>query len=394
MDSKNSFLNKIYYPLFYVAVGLLSLIGLLVAVRPVDNFGGALSNVFFAITLPGLFLVGRWAKKSIKLDEVLLGIGLIVGSVVLISMISTWLHYGLFHTLIYKDTPIYYINAVPYDVTNEVMFFSEFRFQEVTVNYAGAFQLMAAAFIPGSFFIDRKQNKIKFIVSLVIGAIGFVALATVPNFKALIILAVVSGFALVYKFYWQNKTVIKTIKYVIWGLLALAIIFYLISGINVLAGRKFVGFLDKLCASNPIMSKVCDIMEVDGSYANLFGLSFVNVVTSDIEAVVALESGIFEVELLKEIGSIGVTLALAFIVISFISFDKSLSDTDETDFEKVTAVVFLAATFIYNSLFYSSLPRVFSTTYSQVLRFLPFMVTIFLLGMLYFTPNKGEKEAK
>lgn len=394
MDSKNSFLNKLYYPLFYVAVGLLGIIALLVAVRPVDNFNGALSNIFFAITLPGLFLLGWWAKKSIKLDEVLLGIGLIVGSVVLISMISTWVHYGFFHTLIYKDTPIYYINAVPYDVTNEVKFFSEFRFQEVTVNYAGAFQLMAAAFIPGSFFINRKQNKTKFIISLVIGVIGFVALATVPNFKALIILVVVSGFALIYKFYWQNKTVIKTIKYVIWGLLAFAIIFYLVSGINVLAGRKFVGFLDKLCASNPIMSKVCNIMEVDGSYANLFGLSFVNVVTSDIEKIVALESGIFEVELLKEIGSVGVTLALAFIVISFISFDKTLSDTEETDFGKVTAVVFLTTTFIYNSLFYSSLPRVFSATYSQVLRFIPFMVTIFLLGMLYFIPNKGVKETK
>ena len=394
MDSKNSFINKLYQPLYLVGLFLLVALAVISAVRPAQNIFEGITNVIFAALLPALFFFGRSAKKSYKIQDVLYLIGIVVGVIVFVSMITTWINYGFFHALLYKNTPIYYLNGTPYDVTKEVIFFSGLQFQEVSVNYAGAFGLIAAAYLPGSFFIERKQNKTKFLITLSVGVVGLLSLLTVPNFKAVIVLAIVSGFALIYKFYWQNKKVIKAIKYVLLALFALALIFYLVSGINVLVGRKFTGFFDKLFASNPIMNKATQVMEVDGVYKNLFGLSFVKVVTSDIKLIVQLETGIFEVELLKEVGSIGVIISLLFILVSFISFDKYLETSDDDDFSKVTIVMFFATTFIYNSLFYSSGARIMTGEYNFVLRFVPFLIAIFLLGMTYFSQNKTKEGQK
>ena len=397
MDSKNSIFNKLYSKLMWVGVGLLSLIALIVLAGPFAQGMGndaatIILNIICALALPGLFLLGIYAKKSFRMEDILIIIGAILAAFVFVSMIATWAQYGLFHTIIYTKTPIYYLDSVPYDVTKEVMFLNGFQMQTVTKDYAGIFAVLCGAYFPGAFFVDRKKMKPEFILVLVIGSIGLLSLLTVPNFKGLIILAVVSLFVVLYKFYWENKKVITIVRFVLLGIFAFFILFYMIAGFNALAGFKFTGFLEKLFETNPIMSKVSEVlagmnMKDGAKFINLFGLNFKYDIYSDIEAIALVKSGIFEVELLKEVGVFGVTLMLIFILVSFTSFDRQLSHGQNSDFERITLVMLFGSFFIYESLFFDQLPFIYQVSYSPFLRFVPFLVLLFLLGMSYYSED-------
>ena len=397
MDSKNNVLNKIYSKLMWVGVGLLSLIALIVLFGPFSQGMGndaatIILNIICALALPGLFLLGIRARKSLRIEDLLIVFGAIIAAIVFVSMIATWTQYGLFHTLIYGKTPIYYLDAIPYDVTNEVMFMHGLKMQPMTKDYAGVFGVLCGAFLPGAFFIDRKKMKPEFIFVLIIGLIGVTSLATVPNFKALIVLAVVSLFVVLYKFYWENKKVITVVKFVLIGIFAFFVIFYMVAGINALAGFKFTGFFEKLFVTNPIMSKASQVLEgmnlKDGAtLVNLFGLNFKYSLVSEIEDIAMIKSGIFEVELLKEVGVFGVSLMLMFVLVSFVSFDRQLSHGQNSDFERITLVMLFGSFFIYESLFFDQLPTVIQPTYSPFLRFVPFLVLLFFLGMSYYSED-------
>lgn len=397
MDSKNNVLNKIYSKLMWVGVGLLSLIALIVLFGPFSQGMGndaatIILNIICALSLPGLFLLGIRARKSLRIEDLLIVFGAIIAAIVFVSMIATWTQYGLFHTLIYGKTPIYYLDAVPYDVTNEVMFMHGLKIQPMTKDYAGVFGVLCGAFLPGAFFINRKKMKPEFIFVLMIGLIGVTSLVTVPNFKALIVLAVVSLFVVLYKFYWENKKVITIVKFVLIGIFAFFVIFYMVAGINALAGFKFTGFFEKLFVTNPIMSKASQVLEgmnlKDGAtLVNLFGLNFKYSLVSEIEDIAMIKSGIFEVELLKEVGVFGVSLMLMFVLVSFVSFDRQLSHGQNSDFERITLVMLFGSFFIYESLFFDQLPTVIQPTYSPFLRFVPFLVLLFFLGMSYYSED-------
>ena len=392
MDSKNNILNKIYSKLMWVGVGLLSLIALIVLFGPFTQASGIAINIISAIVLPASFLLGLYARKSLRIEDLLIVFGAILAAIVLVSTIGTWTQYGLFHTLIHSKNPIYYLDAVPYDVTKEVMFLTGFKMKTVTKEYAGIFAVLCGAFLPGAFFIDHKKMKPEFIFVSVIGGIGLLSLLTVPNFKGLIILAVISLFAVLYKFYWENKKVITIVRYSIIGIFAFFSIFYAIAGINALGGFKFTGFLEKLFVANPIMRSVSDVLEGmsirdESKLVNLFGLKPEFFADSDFWFYsIETKSGIFEVELLKEVGPFGVILMMMFFAVSFVSFDRQLSHGQNSDFERVTLVMLFGSFFVYESLFYDQMPMIYESDiqYKPFLRFTPFLVLLFFLGMSYY----------
>mgnify|MGYP003311949061 CR=1 FL=1 len=391
MDSKNSILNKIYSKLLWVGVGLLSLIALIILFGPFTQASGTAINIIAAIALPGVFVLGLYARKSLRIEDLLIVFGAILAAIVLVSMIGTWTQYGLFHALIHSKIPTYYLDAVPYDVTKEVMFLDGFKMKTVTTEYAGIFSVLCGAFLPGAFFIDRKKMKPEFIFILVIGSVGLLSLLTVPNFKGLIILAIVSLFAVLYKFYWENKKVITTVRFTLIGLFVFFALFYVVAGFNALAGFKFSGFLEKIFVANPIMRNASDVLEgmniKDGSkLVNLFGLNPNALIRSDFEFYSLTKSGIFEVELLKEVGVFGITLFMLFVSVSFASFDRQLSHGQNSDFERVTLVMLFASFFVYESLFYDQMPMIYEVdmAYKPFLRFIPFLVLLFFLGMSYY----------
>ena len=74
-------------------------------------------------------------------------------------------------------------------------------------------------------------------------------------------LVVLSLFAVLYKFYWKNHKVITIVKFVVIGLFALAVIFYIVASINASIGFKFTGFFEKLFVTNSLMKNVSEVLE-------------------------------------------------------------------------------------------------------------------------------------
>lgn len=393
MDSMNKQKNKIFKGLFIAAIAALSLIALVTIISPLTReFGNLANSILYAILLPVVFVLGAYCKTTIKIKNLLIGVGVIFAALVLLSDVATWTQYGLFHTAIYKDTPIYYLNATPYNVTEEVLFFSNLSFKEVSINYAGTFQVIVSMFLPAAFLLDRKSEKKYFITSLVIGSIGLFSLISVPNLNGIYIVAIVWMLTLLYKIFINNKVVKNIYRYSLLGLFAIACLFYLIAGINACLGFKMTGFLETIFETNPIMKNVSVVIARDENFINLFGLDSNLLTNNNASAIISTKTGIFEVEILKDIGIVGVILTFLFILISFKSISKTIEDSKLTVFEKLTSIMIIGSFFIYTSLFYDAMPYVFEGIYVPFFRYLPTLFVVFVLSFMFYVPERKEKK--
>lgn len=398
MDSKNNIINKLYYSLFYVALGVLILIGAIVAIGPFKTNSLAVF-IINGLLLPLIFFAGSLFKRYFKVGDVLLFIGCIFAVVVLISTIVTLTQYGFFHTLLYKSTPIYYENGYAYSAVEEAIFIYNLKFTEVSVNYYGSFGILCGAYLPTILFINRKEHKYAYWISLTIGSIGVFSLFAIGLYKAIVILVLVTLGAVGYKQFGKNKKVMLISKWVIIGLFALATLFYIVAGINAAIGFKFTGLFETLFVSNPIMRNVSDILNAAtnknptfGKLITAFGLNVEYPIGDEVFDIALLKSGIVEVELLKETGPVGVALFMLFVCLAFIGVIKQFNENKNSEHEKVCVSCVLLTFFVYNSLFYDSTPTIREFGYSPFLSSISFMIILFVLGMSFYQKSVEAKE--
>ena len=198
--------KKSFLP-FLIPAGLLLVISLWGSLNAFSKGFSTLSNISLAISLPAFFALGFFLRKlkDVKTKTVLLVLGGALAAITLFGLASTLIEYGFFYTLLYKNTPNYYYNGIPYDVTKEMFWLSGFGFNEVFIEYGSMFAIVSASFLPGLLFISPKKERNDFIICASIGAVGLVTLLVLPNFKAIIILLIVSIFAALYRFFKNNK---------------------------------------------------------------------------------------------------------------------------------------------------------------------------------------------
>ena len=282
-------------------VGILFLVSLNGSVNSYSKSFSILGNLSLLVSLPALFVLGYSVRKldDVKPKTVIFVVGGGLAAVTLFGLFSTMFQYGFFYSLIYKNTPNYYYNGIPYDVTKEMFWLSGFEFTEVYTEYGGLFAILCASFLPGLLFISPKKNRNDFIICAAIGAVGLLTLLIIPNFKALIVVALASSFAFILKYLNNHKKVQEILGISFLAIVCLGIIFFVVALFNAAGGFKFTGILDRIFVSNGIMKKCEPVFEaffakVDGKLVNLFGLqSYVYN-----ERVLLTETNIFEVELL------------------------------------------------------------------------------------------------
>ena len=380
---------------FAIPFVLLLVISILGSLNSFSKGFSLFSNIALLLSLPGFLLLGFALRKlgDVKTKTVLLVLGGALALLTLFGLFSTIIEYGFFYRLIYKSTPNYYYDGVPYDVTKEMYWLTGFGFNEVFVEYGSLFAILSASFLPGLLFISPKEERNDFIICALIGGTGLLTLLVLPNFKAIAILAVASAFAFVYKFLWKKEIVKKILGISFVAVLGLAIIFFIIALANVAAGYKFIGILNRLFVQNRIMNKVTPVMEallmkVNGKLVNFFGLA----PTVANESVTWVESNMFEVQLLKEIGLFGTVLFGLFLVMMGYFILQYLKRSEDSAASKNIFVVMLLAFFIYESLFnlVSIGPHVES--YEAFLRSPILLIMLFVFGYIFTNPEKKEEK--
>lgn len=378
-----------------IPVGLLVVISLWGSLNQFSKGFSLLSNLSLIVSLPAFLLLGFFLRKlnDVKTKTVLLIIGGAFALITLFGLFSTIIEYGFFYRLIYKNTPNYYYDGIPYNVTKEMFWLSGFSFGEVYIEYGSLFAVLTASFLPGLLWLSPKKERNEFIICAIIGGIGLLTLLVLPNFKAIIILIVTSVFAIIYRFFKNSKIVLKIAGFSFVSLLGLAVLLFSISIINSAVGYKFGRLLNKVFAQNRFMTNVTPVYDalftrVGGKLVNFFGLtpSVIN------ESVTWLETNMFEVQLLKEIGLIGTLLFGAFLVVMGYFMFQYLSKGEDKDYSKGIFVVMILSFFIYETFFNVVSIAPHEEAYSAFLRSPALLVILFIFGYIFTSPVKKEEQ--
>lgn len=393
--------KKDFYKLLPI-VGGLFVISAIAAFGPFSKSFSLLSNIATFFAIPSFFSLGFFARRieGLKAEHVVLAIGFGLAAITLIGTIITLVQYGPFYKMIHKAKPIYFYEGVAYNATKEMGWLMGFRITEVSVEYGGMFAILCAAFLPALLFIKVRENKSMFISSAVIGGIGLISLAIVPNWKALIFLAIASIFAFVYKFLKEKKIVTKVLFIGLISVVGLGVLFYLLTIVNAAAGFKLTGFLNRLACDNFIMRPATNTLagefskDLDGSLFNLFGFDIKSTggIINILNVVVEEPTLIFEYEIIKEVGLIGTILVLGFLATMFVFEVRYVKESNDSDSLKNINIVFLIAFMLYATFGFNiqSQPHDLMI-YQAFLRSVPFMIVLFLLGFTYFVPKEEAK---
>lgn len=388
---------------------LIPVVCLLFIISGIAAFGGLrtsfswVSNIAVFFGLPSFFSLGFFARRltDVKLIHVLLAIGFGFAAITLISTISTWIEYGVFYSLIYKIKGVtnYYYNGVPYDVTKEMNWFIGFKFSEVSIEYGGLFALISATFLPGLLFINRKENRNEFISILAIGGVGLISLITIPNFIALLVLVIASAFAFIYKFLFKMKKLCFSLGIVVVCIIGIGFLFYGLSILNAAVGFKF---LNRIFVNNGLMKDSADVLKAAfakneaGQMLNILGFDLnadpTFATMNRLDTLLLTNTGIFEYQIIKEVGIIGTVLFMLFLLGLIYFVYKYIKEENDGGEVKVITVVMLLAFFAFSTFKNDILPQTHnSENYIAFLRSAPLMIMMFVMGLVYFVPSKKEK---
>lgn len=359
--------------------------------------GQGITNIILLFGFNSFFIIGICSKKipSFNKETALLVIGFSIALLVLISMVYSWINYGFFYVQIHKDTPIYYYDAIKYDITKEGGFLAGFSFKEVSLLYSGGYGLFLSIYLIALLFINPKENLKKFLMFLSIGLVGFIYLITIINVKALLFFALIFVFAILYRFLHNKKYFYKTIKIVFASIYLLLIIFFMIMVINTIneAFASFVSnnaFLNRIFNTNRIVYEVNIILKEAFKGYNLFG--FVDSsLYYDTQQTIFLNSGMFEIELLKESGVFALLLLILMVPLYFIFSTKYLKDDNDNNFIKIITICLIFGLFIYFSFENDIAPIIHEQNdYHSFFRNPLTLILVFLLGSIYHPFYKSE----
>jgi hypothetical protein len=241
--------------------------------------------------------------------------------------------------------------------------------------------------------LSPKKDKQEFIICASIGGIGLLTLLIIPNLLGILILAICSIFAFIYKFLRKSEKTIKILGISFISIVGLAFIYFLIAMINAGVGYKLPGFLNRLFAQNRIMNNVTPVFEtlfakVGGKLVNFFGLT----PTMINENVTWLETGMFEAQLIKEVGLIGTLLFAAFLGFAGWFILKYLKKSNDSDHVKSIFVVMILAFFIYESFNFVVSIAPHEESYGAFLRSPTLLSILFVLGYIFTSPFKEFKK--
>lgn len=362
----------------------------LVIVAALVSFGQLYSSTSFLFSNIGLFLatlsfflLGFLSRRSkeIKIDYLLISIGAGLAILVIISTVATWINYGMFYSLIYKDTPIYFYNGFPYYITDEMQWLMGLSVTEMSLNYTGTFGLLLVPCLMALLFVSPKKERNKFVVLAILGTVGLLSLVTAPNIEALIYILPLLLFAILYRFVkWPLlKKILFWTFIVLCSLGALAFLIVILNAKGVIS--NFIvssAFLNRIFNTNRVIAPINELLSYALKTDNLFGIQSTNLNP------LLVETHSFEFEILKEGGIFAFVALLTLLVFAFLLVLKYLDKSKDSQDAKMLFVGVLLVFFLFSSFSFDSFPYAHeTTTYVSFYRELPTLLVVFILGYIF-----------
>ena len=388
-------------PILYVAVPLF-LMSIFTSFGKFFESYDIVANLGAFLAIISFLAVGLSARRmqSFSIKNALLCIGAGLALLTLASTIITWAQYGLFYPLIHKEAAYYYYNGNLYSILNEMSWIMGFKVVEVSIDYGGLFALLCCAFLPALLFLDIKKDKLIFVLFAVIGGVGLISIISIPNLFALIFAVIMFGVALFYKYLRDNKLAINIVRYAILVIFGFAIVIFFVMVLNnsVEGFHSFIegnSVLNRLFNSNRYMSVINPILEASLKSFNLFGINTLRYIDGYKipDKVILTNTGIFEIEILKEGGIIAFILFLVFVLFAYESFSRYLAKSKDDNYVKVILLTFVVGFILYSTFKNDVFPITHSSTsYYPFTRSLPFFLMLFIVGFTILPSGKDEIE--
>lgn len=382
-------------PILFVGVPLL-VMSIFFAFGKFNETKDIIAKLGCFLSLISFFAIGLAARrtKSFTTKNALLCIGGGLALLVLISTVATWTQYGLFYPLIHKNAANYYYDGNLYSILDEMTWLNGFKFVEMSQSYGGLFALLCACSLSGLLFLKPQDDKVLFISLCVIGGIGLVSIISIPNFYALVFFVISFAAALFYRYLRENKLAMSIFKYALLVVVGFAVvmIFFAILNVSVEGIANTIansGFLNRIFNSNRIMVEVNKVLSASLKVDNLMGIG--QNVYVDGSSAFAANSGVFEIEIMKQGGIIAFIMLLVFIFFTYESFGRYLKNSKDGNHVKVIFLTMLIAFFLYSSLCYDFFPITHSPlSYFPFVESCPFFLMLFIIGFTLLPMGKEE----
>jgi len=375
--------------------------------------GNMVEKISSFLAVPGFLLLGFSSRnlKSMKADYVLYAIGGGLALILVISTIATLIMYGPFYATIYKDTPIYYYNAHTFDVTKEMMWLVGFRFEEISLKYAGLVQILLVCFLPALMFINPKTDKKKFVFFLSVGSIGLLSILFILNLTMLIYVGIVGIIAVLYKFFRENKKFNKVLNLTVLGIFALVCLSFIVVLLNNSSLKSMANiqtkiannaFLNRIFNTNKIMDPLNKIIKGAISSGNLLGLKFPDSLDFSradnlMYSAFTTNAPYFEAQIIKESGILGLIFFIAFGVFAYLLLLKYKRESGDESYLKITLLSFLLLFVLYLTFNFDSCPYIHYSnkiTDSSFVGNLYFLISLFIVGFCISSLGGKENEEK
>ena len=375
--------------LLFYSIPLFLLAALVSFGKLYSSSGFLLENIGIFLAFISFYLLGFLARHNhaFKKDYLLLSIGGAFALLAIISLVYTWINYGIFYGLIYQDTPEYYWNGLVYNVTDEIRWLNGLGFETFDVRYSGTYAYLLLGALPSLLFISPKKDKLKFALTSFIAFVGLLLLITTPNLEGLFYLIPLFIFILLYRFY----RVLKVNKWLDITLLvigAIASILFIIDVIHVFHPLDIItnnSFLNRLFNTNKIISPINEVISYAFTSGGLFGLN-------EASQAVINDTNAFEFEILKEGGVFAFVSLLVFLIFTYLMLKKYFLKSKDPEYFKIIVLTSVFMFFLYNTFSFTSFPYVHTpNVYYSFYRSLPLFVILFILGYV-FTPIFTRKE--
>ena len=361
-----------------------------------------LKVIFIPLGLSAFSAVGYFLSlvKEFKIKYAMIVIYSAIAILVVINLIATITDFGFFHTIVYKGKYLFYDGKISGSSINDMaMSLMGFKMSEVSIRFFSFLpSILLSAFIP-LFFIKFNDDKKLFILYLVFGSIGLIALILTPNKWTLVtdalLVAVLTLLVLALKKKWGKRFLI--VLGVFGGLVAIGLI---IATINAQTGsdnalRSFIAgnsILNKLFNANRIAAPINCALDglfttsrVLGTPINIYDYTYK-------QGLLVTGSWLFD--------SIYVSglFGLGFFILILVSGIRRMAmyyrNSDDSIQEKVTIIAFVFTFLTYTLVNFDITPFIFKNTVIPMYENGVFLVTIFLLSYCFAKSEKPKENVE
>lgn len=355
-------------------------------------------RVINMLGLIAIMLLGYFLRKTNVFSQrtvfLLIFAGLAVP--VLISLFATLINYGFFHTIVHRDSVIFY-GAQAYPIANQASMVVGFKIMTVDRSVLVTNALFITSGALGLLFLNKEKDRNDLLIISLISGIGLLTIILIGSLTSLLYLLPALIFVLLVKFnitkYFKNKIALITLSVS----LGLGLLIFLTTAYNIFD-------VQALWQGNAITRKLF----MNGKITRFYAI-FVNGFTFDnfygnvshlapygTTNINVFPSGNVFFDSLWLDGILGVLALGVFAVFLIYRTYKYFVESSDGKHYKVMLVSFLLTIFAHYMFKYPFSPYIFQE--DALINFFPlinnpiFLVTVFFAGYIFMSKSSTEVE--